>query len=160
MKNHNRRVFLGQMLKGAAIGMLSLFPGTFFNRGISFAAGQSEDTLESVLKRVTKNNLYRELNKANLSPEEKFAIAAVKEIPREQLKETIEKMRKGGPVAETGYGCGLDCGSICGHGCGVDCGSVCNVAVVDQKGSLDIKLNLINKSKFRNTLEKALQLIK
>lgn len=164
MKKKNRREFLGQIFKGATIGMLSLFPGSLFFGRISIGAVQEKDTLESVLKRVTKSNLYSELNSAKLIAEEKLAVAMVTEIRRAELNEVIKKIDiDEGRISEgsiCGANCGFNCGSACGLGCGDNCVSGNAVGVVDQKGELRIKLSTINKPKLVNTLKKALKLIK
>lgn len=163
MKRRNRREFLGHMIKGGVIGLLGILPGSLFNRELLFASGQSNDSLESVLKRVTKSNLYRELNAAKLSPEEKVAVAAVTEIPRDKLKETITRVKSGKDsiCAAGGFGCGNGCGGECGCLCGLDCSMPTKIIdIVDQKGSLKIKTNAITQSRLLTTLEKALELIK
>jgi hypothetical protein len=163
MKKRNRREFLGHMIKGGVVGLLGILPGSLFNREQAFASAQSKDSLESVLKRVTKSNLYRELNVAKLSQEEKVAIAAVKEIPRDTLKETITRVQSGKEsiCANGGFGCGNGCGGECGCLCGLDCSMPTKIIdIVDQKGDLKIKTNTIDKSRLLNTLEKALELIK
>jgi hypothetical protein len=164
MKKKNRREFLGQMIKGAAVGMLSLLPGSLFSGRISFGAVQEKDTLESVLKRVSKRTLYRELNTAKLMPEEKLTIAMVTEIQREDLNEVIADLDiDKGRTSEgsvCGVSCGFNCGSACGLGCGDNCVSSNAFGVVDMKGELRIKLSTINKPRLLSTLKKAQKLIK
>ncbi len=163
MKGRNRREFLGHMIKGGLVGLLGILPGSLFNREIAFASAQSKDSLESVLKRVTKSNLYRELNAAKLSLEEKVVIAAVTEIPRDKLKETITRVQSGKEsiCANGGFGCGNACGGECGCLCGMDCSMPTKkIDIVDQKGSLKIKTKAVNQSRLLSTLEKALELIK
>lgn len=166
MEKPGRRDFLSHAFKGTIIGLLGFFSGSIFHRKTAFSAakmmGLDDDSLESVLKRVTKDNLYSELNAADLSPEEKLAIAAVKEVSNRDLSRLLDtwKVEEGESTAmgsgnTCGDGCGGSCGNVCGHGCSPP---IDGFAVVDQKGKLNIDMQNLDKSRFKNFLKKAIRL--
>lgn len=162
MKRNSRRAFFKQAAKGTVIGLLGFIPGSFFNRKTVLAAtgfaSMGDETLESVLKRVTKDNLYSELNKAGLSPEEKLAVVSVKEVSHSDISKTLDQLRGKGAAMSSGNVCGSGCGGSCGNTCGSSCSPPLDAfSVVDKRGKLNIKINKIDKSRFRSALEKAVR---
>lgn len=156
MGDPQRREFLTGMLKGTTVGLLSLVPGSVFNRlATADAEKEKPDTMKEIIRRATKENLYTELNASTLPDEEKLAIAMIKEVPRSEVKATLQAI-DGGTVAE-GFACGFGCGGGCGFVCGLDCPYALQsaVGVIDRKGALRIRPN---KSRVRDALHKALSM--
>ena len=164
MENLNRRAFIGRCMKSAAVALLGVLPGTFFSKKKLFAQVES---FSSVLKRTTKTNVYTTLKASRLTSEEKLAILAVRELPRDQLTRTLSMVDNFGTLARgQGQGCGNNCansGQVCGSGCGPDQQDPgpeeqqLAVCVLDKSGKLDINFSSLNKSKFRDWLELAIK---
>lgn len=159
MQRGTRRYFIKKILRVSGIGILSLLPGSMFNLRSTFAARKSnslgEDTLDEVLKRVTKSNLYSELNAARISPEEKLAIASVTEISSRDMSNVLKKLRTEGQQLAGGF-CGGGCGSSCGLICGISCAEAMNtVGIVDKNGKLKFNIQSLNKTKSLDALERA-----
>jgi hypothetical protein len=172
METQSRRRFIGLVAK--ALGVLSIVPGTFFKPRSVFGAdpiptkptrmpaptpvpvGSFQQTLES----STKTNLKQVLDGAPLIPEEKLAIAAVRELDRSEIEAILRKPVKGGTVvtAGSGDGCGSDCGKGCGGGCGGKCSGMTS-GVIDPNGVLGIKMNGINRELFKTNVRKALAML-
>lgn len=169
MENLNRRTFLGRCAKSAGLALLGLIPGTFFSKRKLFA---QTETLSTVLQSTTRSNVYTILKGSRLTPEEKLAILAVRELPRDQITKTLSMIGNFGTLARgQGQACGNNCansGQVCGDGCGgqQDPGpggqetqirdlAVC---VLDKGGKLDIHFSSLDKSLFKTALQKAFDL--
>lgn len=159
MNRNTRRDVLVQGLRGALVGLLGLLPGSIFAPRSANAV--PKESLEDVLKRVTKEDLYQQLNTAELTDAEKLAIATVKEVEKSKVEEVIKIIRS----EELAMGSGNVCGSGCGGSCGNTCGNSCAppkgaLSVVDKDGKLKIKLARIDKTRFVAAVEKALKFAK
>jgi len=164
MENLKRRAFIGRCMKSAALALLGLLPGTFFSKKKLFAQVES---FSSVLQRTTKTNVFTILKASRLTPEEKLAILAVRELPRDQISRTISMIDNFGALAVgQGQGCGNNCansGQLCGSNCGPDQQDPdpgpeqqqLAVCVLDKSGKLDINFSSLNKRRFKSFLELA-----
>lgn len=160
MKKLDRRKFIRRFFKGAGVALLSLIHGTFFNR-TKLLAQEEKESFETVLARTTKTNVYSVLKTSTLPEEEKMAILAVREISREEIKKVLSLMEEKPDRRRefSGFFCGDGCDGEDGFICGNDCKSGSNaIAVLDKEGKLDIDVPLMNKEKFKSSLEKALRL--
>jgi hypothetical protein len=167
MENLNRRTFLGRCAKSAGLALLGLIPGTFFSKRKLFA---QTETLSAVLQSTTRSNVYTILKGSRLTPEEKLAILAVRELPRDQITKTLSMIGNFGTLARgQGQGCGNNCansGQVCGDGCGgqQDPGDQepqqkgLAICVLDKSGKLDISFSSLDKSLFKTALQKAFDL--
>lgn len=174
METQSRRRFIGLVAK--ALGVLSIVPGTFFKPRSVFGAdpipkGATKPTpmptpmpvtpFQQTLEKSNKTNLKQVLDRAPLIPEEKLAIAAVRELDRSEIEAILRKPVKGGtanPIGASGDGCGSDCGKSCGGGCGGKC-NVTTSGVIDRNGVLGIKMNGINREVFKANVREALAMI-
>ena len=177
METQSRRRFIGLVAK--ALGVLSIVPGTFFKPKIGFGAdiivpdypkakGATKPTpaptqvtpFQQTLEKATKTNLKQVVGGAPLTPEEKFAIAAVRELDRSQVETLLLKPGKGGPTTSQTEGgmCGDNCGSFCGNTCGSDCPQGKN-GVIDRNGMLGIRIKGTNRGVFQANVRKALAMV-
>ncbi len=165
MKNLKRRAFIGWCMKSAALALLGVLPGTFFSKKKLFAQVES---FSSVLQRTTKTNVFTILKASRLTPEEKLAILAVRELPREQVSRTISMIDNFGTLAAgQGQCCGNNCansGQLCGSNCGPEQQEPgpeqqqLAICVLDKSGKLDINFSSLNKRRFKSFLELAQKL--
>ena len=175
METPSRRRFIGLVAK--ALGVLSIVPGTFFKPRSGFGADPIQKgataltpkpaptpmpvtPFQVTLERSTKANLKQVVGGAPLTPEEKLAIVAVRELNRSEIEAVLLNPGKGNTRSEGGKGsdCGIGCGGGCGSMCGESCPNSSN-GVFDQKGILGIGINRINGEVFRANVRKALAMI-
>jgi hypothetical protein len=164
MESLNRRIFLGRCMKSAALALLGLIPGTFFSKRKLFA---QLETVKSVLQSTTKSNVYTILKASRLTPKEKLAILAVRELPRDQIQKTLSMLDNLGTIARgQGQGCGNNCANS-GQLCGADCQDPGDqepqqarlaICVLDKSGQLDISFSSLSKSRFKSALQQAFDL--
>jgi collagenase-like PrtC family protease len=160
MSISNRRNFLIKMLRGTGITLLCLFPGSVFRQNKLFA--QKERDFEAIFKSTTRSNVYNIAKASSLSDEEKMAMVAARELSRSELKEAISNIGSWGKV-ESGGGCGSNCsGQFCGQQCGGETGGdeQQGICVIDKRGRMEISMASLDKDKFKQALEMAIDLVR
>ena len=119
------------------------------------------DPLRRTLLRTTKANYVKTLASSKLSPEDKLAVAAAKELGQIELEAVTAKLH-GRP--DLGSSTGFICGGGCGDGggdtgmlCGGSCGNLVGKAqqVIDPQGLLKLNMKDLNKAAALKSLDKA-----
>jgi hypothetical protein len=171
MVEMNRRTAIGYFVRGVAMSLLGVIPGTFFNARRVLAADTTQkrvgptpprpETFEGVLQKTNKSNVYDVLSSSKLSGEDKLAILSVRELDRRELQTSLAQLDKGGPSAAAGSVCGGGCGDSMGRICGLSCNPISGaIGVIDRAGRSRINIGAMNKAKFRSSANNALQLAK
>lgn len=119
------------------------------------------DPLRRTLLRTTKADYVRTLASSKLSPEDKLAVAAAKELGQVELEAVTAKLHGS---KDLGASTGMICGGGCGGGggdTGVICGANCQgllgkaAQVVDPAGLLKLNMKDLNKAAALRSLDKA-----
>jgi hypothetical protein len=170
----SRRRFVGLFVK--TLGILSVAPSAFLKpEGLLSAELSAADApkplparpltpaepFQRTLSRATKTNLRQVLAGAPLSPEEKLAIVAVRELKRSEIEAVLARSGSGNQrigSQSDGSDCGKGCGKSCGSMCGEECPHGSN-GVFDRNGLLGIGIKNINGEIFRTKVRKALALL-
>jgi len=105
------------------------------------------DPLRRTLLRTTKANYVKTLASSKLSPEDKLAVAAAKELGQVELEAVTAKLH-GRP--DLGSSTGFICGGGCGDG-GGDTGMLCG----GNCGNLKLNTKDLNKAVALKSLDKA-----
>ena len=168
MQEQNRRGFL----RWLAASLAALTGGSAWARQIKPGAQKMiavpdpepiplNDPLRRTLLRTTKANYVKTLVSSKLSPEDKLAVAAAKELGQVELETVAAKLRGSKDLgSSTGFICGGGCdggGGDTGIICGANCKGLLGKAaqVVDPAGLLKLNMKDLNKAAALKSLEKA-----
>jgi hypothetical protein len=118
------------------------------------------DPLRRTLLRTTKANYVKTLASSKLSPEDKLAVAAAKELSQVELEAVTAKLHGSKDLgSSTGFICGGGCdggGGDTGVICGANCKGLLGKAaqVVDPAGLLKLNMKDLNTAAALKSLDK------